>query len=110
LYSVNNVVIYLKCKVLYENKQEGVYKISSAGAAGLAITGSALKLFAGKDKELEKLLKSGEVKRYPTYCEICFWKCADGLMSTKKEKSGKLLVMKKTHIATEGFAREEQAE
>ncbi|HPD64503.1 MAG TPA: molybdopterin-dependent oxidoreductase [Bacteroidia bacterium] len=66
-------------------------KISSAGAAGLAITGSALKLFAGKDKELEKLLKSGEVKRYPTYCEICFWKCAGWTYVNKEGKIWKVV-------------------
>lgn len=25
---------------------------------------------------LEETVKAGKLKRYPTYCEICFWKCA----------------------------------
>jgi len=66
-------------------------KISSAGAAGLAITGTALKLFADKPGDLEKLLKSGEVKRYPTYCEICFWKCAGWTYVNKEGKIWKII-------------------
>lgn len=51
-------------------------KISTAGAAGIAISSTALRLLADKPGDLEELLKKGKVKRYPTYCEICFWKCA----------------------------------
>jgi thiosulfate reductase/polysulfide reductase chain A len=55
-------------------------KISAAGAGGAAILGSNLKwVRAAIDNEKGEEILSTEgkkLKRYPTYCEVCFWKCA----------------------------------
>lgn len=54
-------------------------KISALGTAGATLAGSMLSFgrssspldeLTGKDKPFKKL------NRYPTYCEVCFWKCA----------------------------------
>lgn len=53
-------------------------KIGALGTGGLAIAassygfaGSFLSIFDSKDKK-----QTTNFKRYPTYCEVCFWKCA----------------------------------
>ncbi|MFO8129337.1 MAG: molybdopterin-dependent oxidoreductase [Bacteroidales bacterium] len=54
-------------------------KISALGTAGIAAAGSAFSMLgrsalfaAGNDGQRSV----HAVKRYPTYCEVCFWKCA----------------------------------
>ena len=54
-------------------------KISTAGTGAAALGLSVLnwngvgKAFAGKESEP---VSDTELKRFPTYCEVCFWKCA----------------------------------
>jgi len=53
-------------------------KISALGLGGVAATTSAVKMF-GANSVLDDLVKqnvSKKFKRTPTYCEVCFWKCA----------------------------------
>ncbi len=59
------------------NRREFI-KIAGMGAGGLAVASSFLKpvsLF-GQSVSREKLIASTFSEATPTYCEICFWKCA----------------------------------
>ncbi len=47
-------------------------KIASAGTGGLLLSAPAFKWF----EKMEEPIDDTKVKRYPTYCEICFWQCA----------------------------------
>lgn len=47
-------------------------KISSVGGAGMLVAGSA----AAKYFDPAKNMKGSVIQRTPTYCEVCFWKCA----------------------------------
>ncbi|MCD4682443.1 MAG: molybdopterin-dependent oxidoreductase, partial [Bacteroidales bacterium] len=55
-------------------------KVSAAGAGGLAIGLQTLSWATGSSSETEPVgiddVKGPAQNRYPTYCEICFWKCA----------------------------------
>ena len=50
-------------------------KISTLGAGGLAVASSSLggSLFSFLDSDDKRDIN---FKRTPTYCEVCFWKCA----------------------------------
>jgi len=53
-------------------------KISALGLGGVAATTSAINMF-GANSYLDELVKDNiakKLKRTPTYCEVCFWKCA----------------------------------
>jgi thiosulfate reductase/polysulfide reductase chain A len=51
-------------------------KISSFGLGGLALTGIPLLSKVAPDS-LQQLFAGNEgLMRFPTYCEVCFWKCA----------------------------------
>jgi len=53
-------------------------KISALGLGGVAATTSALNMF-GANSYLDELVKQNVTKKFkrtPTYCEVCFWKCA----------------------------------
>jgi thiosulfate reductase/polysulfide reductase chain A len=53
-------------------------KISALGLGGVAATTTALNMF-GANSYLDELVKENiakKFKRTPTYCEVCFWKCA----------------------------------
>ncbi len=45
---------------------------ATVGAAAV-ITGSGKALFKGADKVNKKIVKG--IKKIPTYCDVCFWKC-----------------------------------
>jgi thiosulfate reductase/polysulfide reductase chain A len=53
-------------------------KISGLGAAGLAVAGSAIGQIAKAKAEENSGNKDAVdgLERTPTYCEVCFWKCA----------------------------------
>ncbi len=53
-------------------------KISTvgAGAAALSIKGLSSKGFGLFDAKTEGPVSDEELTPYPTYCEVCFWKCA----------------------------------
>ncbi len=74
-------------------KRREFIKIAGVGAGGLAIGGNVLNAFAPEDaSEKEQLLQSnaGGVERTPTYCEMCFWKCA-GWVYKKDGKPWKIV-------------------
>lgn len=50
-------------------------RISALGAGGLAVGIPALQSWAGGLIDPERMVYEG-MRRTPTYCEICFWKCA----------------------------------
>jgi thiosulfate reductase/polysulfide reductase chain A len=53
-------------------------KISALGIGGMAIAGSAIKWARGVGQAEKGALQGSQpnLTRYPTYCEVCFWKCA----------------------------------
>jgi len=54
-------------------------KISALGAGGVAVGASSLSLVKGSNlfaKEKSVASRGLNLKRFPTYCEVCFWKCA----------------------------------
>ena len=65
-------------------------KISGAGAGSLLLAGPAIKAFsqiAGDDT-----IHPGEkLHRTPTYCEVCFWKCAGWVYTDKKGRIKKII-------------------
>jgi len=66
-------------------------KVSALGIGGLAMSASAFNILKGavpqdlinKDSDPQKGLK-----RFPTYCEVCFWKCAGW---TYTDEDGKII-------------------
>ncbi len=64
-------------------------KISSMGAGGLAVATTPLLAWVPKFLKIDDVIPDdSKAKRYPTYCEICFWKCAGW---TYTDEKGKLL-------------------
>ncbi len=69
-------------------------KISALGTAGAALTASAFSsvnaasIFSMKET---KPLDDSEFDRTPTYCEVCFWKCAGWTYTTKQGDITKIL-------------------
>ncbi|MBI9033876.1 MAG: molybdopterin-dependent oxidoreductase [Bacteroidales bacterium] len=61
------------------NRREFI-KISALGAGGLAVAGTGLKIAKGsglvKSLTSPNAKNNSELERTPTYCEVCFWKCA----------------------------------
>lgn len=53
-------------------------KISGAGAGAIAAGGVLYKGLAENQSEISEKTNStnGKIEKTPTYCEICFWKCA----------------------------------
>lgn len=47
-------------------------KISAVGAGGLALSTPAFNFFGPNEEPMDDT----KAKRFPTYCEVCFWKCA----------------------------------
>jgi thiosulfate reductase / polysulfide reductase chain A len=53
-------------------------KISALGLGSVALAGGTLKWVwgSGSDKTIPAASSLPRLSRYPTYCEVCFWKCA----------------------------------
>jgi len=51
-------------------------KISALGLGGAALATSSYGLVKGSSLFANPEFKSTRLKRFPTYCEVCFWKCA----------------------------------
>ncbi|PLX00577.1 MAG: hypothetical protein C0594_15610, partial [Marinilabiliales bacterium] len=51
-------------------------KISSLGLGSVAVSGSILNWALASSETDDTLYREEGLERYPTYCEVCFWKCA----------------------------------
>ena len=60
-------------------------KISALGLGAMGLVGSATNWALGSILEDSLVSSTGDIFLTPTYCEICFWKCA-GWVHTRKEK------------------------
>ncbi len=58
-------------------------RISALGAGGLAVGVPAIRSWAGGLIDPERMVYEGML-RTPTYCEICFWKCAGWVYKNDK--------------------------
>jgi len=66
-------------------------KISSIGAGGLALAVSPVLGWVPKFLKIEKgIPDESKLKRTPTYCEICFWKCAGWVYTDEQNKIVKI--------------------
>jgi thiosulfate reductase/polysulfide reductase chain A len=68
-------------------------KISALGLGGVAATTSAFNMFASNStiNELVKENVAKKLKRTPTYCEVCFWKCAAWTYSDEEGNIQKII-------------------
>jgi len=64
-------------------------KISTAGAGGIAMASPVIDWIGKSDAE--DSLNDDKMKRYPTYCEICFWKCAGWTYTDEKGNIKKII-------------------
>jgi thiosulfate reductase/polysulfide reductase chain A len=66
-------------------------KISALGAGALALGTGAYGMFRGfsSPEEAKKLVV--DLKRTPTYCEVCFWKCAGWVYKTSDGEIWKII-------------------
>ncbi|SNR72845.1 thiosulfate reductase / polysulfide reductase chain A [Lutibacter agarilyticus] len=68
-------------------------KISALGLGGVAATTSALNMF-GSNSYIDELVKENVAKKFkrtPTYCEVCFWKCAAWTYTDEKGAVKKII-------------------
>jgi thiosulfate reductase/polysulfide reductase chain A len=64
-------------------------RISAIGAGGAVVAWPVVKTFARELVESENFVFEG-MRRTPTYCEICFWKCAGWVYKNDKGEVWKL--------------------
>ncbi|MEN8123776.1 MAG: molybdopterin-dependent oxidoreductase [Bacteroidota bacterium] len=76
-----------------DNSRRSFIKISALGASGLALSATAFGSFnANALTENNKLAESAKnLKRTPTYCEVCFWKCAAWAYTDENNNIKKLI-------------------
>ncbi len=65
-------------------------KISALGLGGMALGGAAYKAFAGSVFGPGSVQAINNMKRTPTYCEVCFWKCAGWVYKNDNGKIWKI--------------------
>jgi thiosulfate reductase / polysulfide reductase chain A len=66
-------------------------KISIAGAGALAVGTGALKAMGWISKPENSGKIKVDLKRTPTYCEVCFWKCAGWVYKTSEGNIWKII-------------------
>lgn len=66
-------------------------KISALGAGGLALANPILNWVPGFLPKEKKPLDESKAKRFPTFCEVCFWKCAGFTYLNDKGKIQKII-------------------
>ena len=66
-------------------------KISALGAGGLALANPVLNWMPGFLPQDKKPLDESKAKRFPTFCEVCFWKCAGFTYLDEKGKIQKII-------------------
>ncbi len=65
-------------------------KISTLGLGGLAFGSAGFGWLEGESTASE-ILSAGKYTRIPTYCEVCFWKCAAWTYKNEKGEITKLI-------------------
>ncbi|MCO6480921.1 MAG: molybdopterin-dependent oxidoreductase [Phaeodactylibacter sp.] len=65
-------------------------KISALGIGGVALGAGAFKLF-GEGASVDPYSPITQFSRIPTYCEVCFWKCAGWTYTDKEGKIVKVI-------------------
>ena len=66
-------------------------KVTSIGLGGVTLAGGSLSLMnIFKSENETRGLDMSEMTRYPTYCDICFWKCAAWTYVDKKGEIKKI--------------------
>ena len=66
-------------------------KISSVGVGALAMLGPVTNTVSSFLEDNKTPLAESEAKRYPTFCEVCFWKCAGYTYLDKEGKIQKII-------------------
>jgi thiosulfate reductase/polysulfide reductase chain A len=66
-------------------------KISIAGAGALTVGTGAIKAMEWISKPENSGKIKIDLKRTPTYCEVCFWKCAGWVYKTSEGKIWKII-------------------
>ena len=66
-------------------------KISIAGAGAMTLGAGALKAMEWISKPENSGKIKVDLKRTPTYCEVCFWKCAGWVYKTSEGKIWKII-------------------
>jgi thiosulfate reductase/polysulfide reductase chain A len=66
-------------------------KISIAGAGALTLGTGAFKALGSVNRNEDKGGALPDLKRTPTYCEVCFWKCAGWVYKTPEGKIRKIV-------------------
>lgn len=64
-------------------------KLSSIAAGGLILANPILKTMIGQVRA-DEVLDASKIKRFPTYCEVCFWKCAGWVYTDEKGEIWKI--------------------
>jgi len=75
------------------NSRRKFIKISALGIGGAAVTASSYNLF-GANSYMEELGQENTIdilKTTPTYCEVCFWKCAAWTHTNQKGEIKKII-------------------
>jgi thiosulfate reductase/polysulfide reductase chain A len=65
-------------------------RITGIGAGSLIAAGGSFRLIRG-ESIFGPATPAGELRRFPTYCEVCFWKCAGWAYTDKQGKIVKIL-------------------
>jgi thiosulfate reductase/polysulfide reductase chain A len=65
-------------------------RISALGAGGTAVAWPLVRSFADELSTSEKAIFES-MRRTPTYCEICFWKCAGWVYKNDKGDLWKII-------------------
>lgn len=66
-------------------------KISSAGVGSVALATSGLNWVPGFIKGNHEPMDDTKAKRYPNYCEVCFWNCAGWVYTDQESKIWKII-------------------
>ncbi len=66
-------------------------KICSVGLGATALTGGAVKWVVGASSATTELKNFSGARRVPTYCEVCFWKCAGWSFVTENGQIQKII-------------------
>jgi thiosulfate reductase/polysulfide reductase chain A len=74
-----HLLIYININInkgMKKTSRRDFIKISALGAGGLALANPVLNWVPGFLPKEKKSIDESKAKRFPTFCEVCFWKCA----------------------------------